>query len=99
MNKNRIYCVKIELARSLPGGSALSKSHGERVAQAERDMAKQGKRVLGFARGASMDALEFAGLVALYDPPRPGVRESVATLKASGVRVRNENDVKLWKLT
>ena len=58
-------------------------------------MATQGKRVLGFARGASMDALEFAGLVALYDPPRPGVRESVATLKASGVRVKNENYVKL----
>ena len=79
----------------MPGGSTLSKSHYERVARAERDMATQGKRVLGFARGASMDDLEFAGLVALYDPPRPGVRESVATLKASGVRVKNENYVKL----
>ena len=48
----------------------------------------QGKRILGFARGASLDDLEFAGLVALYDPPRAGVRESVATLKTSGVRVR-----------
>ena len=48
----------------------------------------QGKRILGFARGASLDDLEFAGLVALYDPPRAGVRESVATLKKSGVRVR-----------
>ena len=51
-------------------------------------MAMQGKRILGFARGPSMDALEFAGLVALYDPPRAGVRQSVATLKTSGVRVR-----------
>ena len=74
--------------RFLPGGSALSKSHTDRIAQAEHDMAMQGKRILGFARGASMDALEFAGLIALYDPPRPGVRESVATLKTSGVRVR-----------
>ena len=80
--------AKLTHPRSLPGGSALSKSHTERIAQAEHDMAMQGKRILGFARGPSMDALEFAGLVALYDPPRPGVRESVATLKASGVRVR-----------
>lgn len=44
-------------------------------------------RVLGLARGPTEDALEFAGLAMLSDPPRPGVRESIATLQNSGVNV------------
>jgi Ca2+-transporting ATPase len=34
-----------------------------------------------------MDSLEFSGLVALLDPPRAGVRDSICTLQNSGVKV------------
>ena len=49
------------------------------------DLASRGLRVLGLARGAA-GKLTFLGVVAMQDPPRPGVSTSVRTLTDSGVR-------------
>jgi calcium-translocating P-type ATPase len=72
----------------------------ERVAQAFRELAGQGLRVLGVARrSAAEDALQveraddaeqgltFLGLVALYDPPRPDVAAAVADCHTAGIRI------------
>ena len=50
-------------------------------------LAGQGLRVLAMARGDQPTNLEFVGIVALYDPPREGVKESIALLKKSKVKV------------
>ena len=49
------------------------------------ELGARGLRVLGLARGAA-GKLTYLGLVAMQDPPRPGVCTSVATLADSGVR-------------
>ncbi|OQR93627.1 P-type ATPase [Achlya hypogyna] len=48
-------------------------------------LAQQGLRVLALAKGPAMDDLVFLGLVGISDPPRPGVRATVAALAATGV--------------
>ena len=62
-------------------------------------MAARGLRVLALASGAGpmpapgvlpavrIDGLEFAGLVGLIDPLRPGAEQSVARCEAAGIRV------------
>ncbi|HHV54534.1 MAG TPA: cation-translocating P-type ATPase [Firmicutes bacterium] len=60
-------------------------------------LARQGWRVLAFAKAEGVTVpfaanisdytLTFVGLMALADPPRPGVREAVATCRQAGVRV------------
>uniref|UniRef100_A0A4W4FFB8 Calcium-transporting ATPase n=1 Tax=Electrophorus electricus TaxID=8005 RepID=A0A4W4FFB8_ELEEL len=51
-------------------------------------MGTAGLRVLAFASGVEMGALSFLGLVGIIDPPRPGVKDAVATLISSGVAVK-----------
>ncbi|MHB8605858.1 MAG: cation-translocating P-type ATPase [Thermoplasmatota archaeon] len=60
--------------------------HWERRA---RELADEGYRVLALATGAgeSETRLAFAGLVAIWDPPRADIRASVAGARAAGVRV------------
>ena len=50
------------------------------------ELGGRGLRVLALARGTTGHKLTFLGLVAMQDPPRYGVTNSVKTLAASGVR-------------
>jgi Ca2+-transporting ATPase len=63
------------------------------VAEQAQTAAVRGLRVLLVARGRGLadgddpeSELEAVGLIALSDPPRPGVRESVERARAAGVR-------------
>jgi P-type Ca2+ transporter type 2C len=56
------------------------------IAEASR-MSVCGLRVLALAYGVSATSLVFGGLVAMEDPPRAGVRESVRHLRNGGVKV------------
>lgn len=44
--------------------------------------------VLAMAYGNKLEDLIFVGMVGILDPPRPGVREAIRTLQASGVCVK-----------
>ena len=70
-------------------GSAvpLTELGRSRALAQSRRMAACGLRVLAMAYGPSLDTLTFAGIIGLEDPPREGVRESVAHLESSGVKV------------
>ncbi|MFH1438061.1 MAG: cation-translocating P-type ATPase [Pseudomonadota bacterium] len=75
----------------------LSKKRRVSLDREVADLASQGLRVLGVARGqATIDtlpdihhdlALEFVGLLGLEDPLRPAVPTAVAECQAAGVRV------------
>jgi Ca2+-transporting ATPase len=70
----------------------------KRILDANAQFAQQGQRVLGVAfrvldsvdSTISEDQMEtgevFVGLVAMMDPPRPEVKEAVATAKTAGIR-------------
>ncbi len=57
------------------------------LADAERDLAQSGARVLAVAAGTA-DALQLLGVVGLSDPPRPDAAAVIAQLKQLGVRVQ-----------
>lgn len=52
------------------------------------DIGRKGLRVVGLARGSSLQDLVYVGLVGICDPPRPHVRESIMILANSGVKVK-----------
>ncbi|GMT29027.1 hypothetical protein PFISCL1PPCAC_20324 [Pristionchus fissidentatus] len=53
-----------------------------------RAIAIGGLRVLGLARGTSLNTLVFVGCIGMLDPPRPGADEAIAAVKSSGVDVK-----------
>lgn len=52
-----------------------------------RQMSLQGQRIISFAQGQDTGSLTFIGLVAIVDPPREGVSDSISLLLTSGVKV------------
>jgi Ca2+-transporting ATPase len=59
----------------------------DKVLAQANEMASHGLRVLALAFGNELERLTFVGIVAMHDPPRPGVEDSIRTLVGSGVKV------------
>ncbi|KAF3426127.1 hypothetical protein E2986_01858 [Frieseomelitta varia] len=96
-NKQEIYFVKGALDKILPlctkysvNGQvySLNQKKDEEFLTEAYDIGQQGLRVIGLARGTSLQDLMYVGLVGICDPPRPHVRESITTLINSGVKVK-----------
>ena len=78
------YCSRLHYqGRCLP----FTIEHQQRLLGEARQLASQGLRVIGMARGDSMEAMEFLGMVGLHDPPRPQVRQAVDIFHTTGVQV------------
>jgi Ca2+-transporting ATPase len=62
----------------------------EEVLNMALEYAKNGFSVLGvaFNEGEKEENLIFVGLVALYDPPKKGVKETIKKLKSAGIDIR-----------
>ena len=78
------------------GIEALTDPVRRTVFDAEAAMASEGLRVLAFAyrrlttvpdRARLEEALTFAGLVGLHDPPRPEVPSAIARCRGAGIKV------------
>jgi Ca2+-transporting ATPase len=98
----QVLCVKgapgviVERSRrhESGGGTIVLDDEGRsRVLEANRALAARGTRVLalawrpeGWPSGDRVDDLTLLGLVALTDPPRPGVQEAIARCRQAGIR-------------
>lgn len=76
--------------------SPLDEAHRNIVFNVEKKMAHEGVRIIAMAYGTEQPGMidneelkdmAFAGLVGMYDPPRPGVQSSIRRLMQGGVRV------------
>ncbi|XP_024940158.1 calcium-transporting ATPase type 2C member 1 isoform X2 [Cephus cinctus] len=96
-NKEEIFFVKGAMEKILPQCTKYSangqlyslnqKKEQEFLTEAY-DIGRKGLRVIGLARGSSLQDLVYVGLVGICDPPRPHVRESITTLVNSGVKIK-----------
>ena len=79
------------------GASSLTDVRRQRILEDMDSYAADGLRVLGVARktitsipdgsGDVEDGMEFLGLVAMHDPPRPEVEEAIAKCRSAGIRI------------
>ncbi len=62
----------------------------EEILNKALEYAKNGFSVLGvaFNEGDKEEKLIFVGLIALYDPPKKGVKETIKKLKSAGIDIR-----------
>ncbi|KAL0099243.1 hypothetical protein PUN28_020072 [Cardiocondyla obscurior] len=96
-NRQEIFFVKGALEKILPQCTkyyengqvySLSQKKDQEFLTEAYDIGQQGLRVIGLARGSSLQDLIYVGLVGICDPPRPHVRESIIILLNSGVKVK-----------
>ncbi|KAK9467916.1 hypothetical protein V1512DRAFT_260351 [Lipomyces arxii] len=71
---------------------ALDAASKKKILDAAEEMARSGLRVLALALGSGDSTekpskLTFTGLFGMYDPPRPGVSQSIWKLSQGGVKV------------
>jgi H+-transporting ATPase len=52
-----------------------------------QELASQGYRTLGVARANGNDRWQFAGILPLYDPPRPDSKETIQIAKEHGIQI------------
>jgi Ca2+-transporting ATPase len=76
-----------------PDGTALDDAGRARLNAVNERFARAGLRVIALSSGpveaadtGALRGLAFAGFVGLMDPPASGVKETIATLKAAGLR-------------
>ena len=95
LEQNKILCVKGAYENVLPLCYLKQTEYDEIVKQA-MEYSKKGYRVLALAKNDHMEqipetlkenTLSFVGLIALVDPPRHGVKESIQSCYEAGVRV------------
>lgn len=95
LEQNKILCVKGAYENVLPLCHLKQTEYDEIVKQA-MEYSKKGYRVLALAKNDHMEqipetlkenTLSFVGLIALIDPPRHGVKESIQSCYEAGVRV------------
>jgi len=86
----------LELSSSILTPAGPAELDPDAVLAAAADLAGRGHRVLAMAwlpldappqPGARPGGLQFLGLQAMMDPPRPGVREAIAGCHDAGIRV------------
>ncbi|XP_031843199.1 secretory pathway calcium atpase [Nomia melanderi] len=96
-NRQEIFFVKGAIEKILPQCTkysanglvySLTQKKDEEFLTEAYEIGQQGLRVIGLARGTSIQDLMYVGLVGICDPPRPHVRESITTLINSGVKVK-----------
>jgi H+-transporting ATPase len=64
------------------------KSINDKVSEDVDAFAKKGYRALGVARTDNQNMWQYAGLIALYDPPREDSAETIKTAQSMGVNVK-----------
>lgn len=83
---------------SILAKSKLSEEERRNAARHFEEFAKEGLRTIGFAvrsggqldkknRASLEENLQFLGIIALYDPPRPEIKEAVRKAHAAGIHV------------
>ena len=92
---NKLLCVKGAYESVLPLCN-LNKDDYEKIKEKIDEFSSEGFRVLAVAKGDNLEEipeklcdskLSFEGLVALYDPPRYGVKSSLDECYSAGIRV------------
>jgi H+-transporting ATPase len=64
------------------------KSINEKLTEDVNEFAKKGYRALGVARTNKENKWQFAGLIALFDPPREDSAQTIQTAQSMGVNVK-----------
>jgi H+-transporting ATPase len=64
------------------------KSINDKLTEDVDEFAKKGYRALGVARTGKENRWQFAGLIALFDPPREDSAETIKTAQSMGVNVK-----------
>jgi len=84
-------CVNIKMGATASGEVPIDDAMRAEILAVADEMASRALRVLALARrrqpeGDPEEQLTFLGLVAMIDPPRPGVKKAIATAASAGVR-------------
>ncbi|CAI8016880.1 Calcium-transporting ATPase type 2C member 1 [Geodia barretti] len=80
--------VVLRHCTTISGGGLLTPSLHEHYMSVASEYGHQGLRVVAMAYGRDLNDLSFAGLMAMWDPPRENVRDAIANLHSSGVSVK-----------
>ena len=88
--KGAMEIVLAKCAYYSSGGSQmnLSESHKLDIKRQSEAIESRGLRVLAIATGESLDELTLFGFIGIFDPPRQGTKESIETLRLSGIHIK-----------